>query len=366
MADLQFDELQLGDHGSQPRTVVIGRHSSKSVRDLLEVLVRLTFQVRDRPNVLAVCVATDSRLSDARLAEEHGRLRSILHPELAARIHWMRIDESAGSARTSLDAHDQALAQALASAIPHRSPPPLRPTRLGARALTVAQLVEDRLQCPLSPARTIAEWQGVCGVSYPTLASVVSELRQRGLVEESRRHGRTASKKQGMKLRALATNEVMRLVREFCAVRPVQLFVDPTGFATPSRLMTRLTRLQQAGQISAEVRVGGVHAASYYFPQIDVTGAPRLDLTSPTQIDAATIDGALRPLSNSEPSSSAVLAVHLIHQTGSEIDPASKPTHPWSTSFESLADLVELGFEREALEMAAALCEAGRSSSSAN
>lgn len=364
MADVQFNELQLDRHGVQAGTAVIGFHRSSSARDLRDTLVRLALHVRNRPTVHAVCVATDSRLSNARLAEEHGRLCSILQSDLAERLHWMHIDEEGGGARTSLDLKDPTLANALKTAIRRQSPPPRKLARLGARPLAVARLVEERLRWPLNPARTITEWQRLCGVSYPTLASVVSELRQRGLVEQSKGQSGAAPKKHGVKLRALATNEVMRLVREFCAARPVQLFVDPTGLVTPSRLMARLTRLQQAGRISSEIRIGGVHAASHYYPELDVTAAPRLDLSSPSQVDVVMVDAGLRPLSAGEPSSMAVLAVHLIHQSGPAPDPGSELTHPWSTCFESLADLLELGFEREALEMAAALCKEHRSTTS--
>ena len=146
----------------------------------------------------------------------------------------------------------------------------------------------------------------------------------------------------------------MELAREHARLRAVQWFTDPTGLASPDQLAKRLAHLQESGALPRSIRIGGVLGAAQHFPALDITAAPRLDLS--TEKDAAhlaaMIDAGLRP--KTRPEQRVVLAVHTSRQSGPH------PPERWAGELECLADLIEMGFTREAAEMAEQMAGSGR------
>jgi hypothetical protein len=148
----------------------------------------------------------------------------------------------------------------------------------------------------------------------------------------------------------------MELAREHARQRKVQVFTDPTGLSSPEQMFKRLVRLQAADKISRQVRVGGVIGATGYFPALDITAAPRLDLCAdvdPAQL-AAILDAALVP--KTRPEQRVALAVHVTRDTAGLTDPGvgllgQAQVQP-ASELDCLSDLVEMGFTREATDMA--------------
>jgi hypothetical protein len=157
------------------------------------------------------------------------------------------------------------------------------------------------------------------------------------------------SGKRGVQMRRLSTGEWMDLARDHAKQRKVFLFTDPTGLCLPEQLVKRLLRLQDLEKLGRNVRIGGVIGASSHFPKLDITAAPRLDLSvvsDPTQI-AALLDAGLCP--KTRPGQRVALAIHVTSDLAA-MTAISKG--PWAGELECLADLVEMGFTREAVEMA--------------
>jgi len=319
---------------------------TNSVRDVHGAFMALAYVLAGEPSEnIAVCVCTETRLSEARLDEELARFRQVVHPAIANRIHFL-LDKShpqrnAAAFRGSMTGAPSEfygwLAEMLASEILNGHTP-----QLPARQIVVATLAQLCLW-NASPV-TVKHLQETCRVSYPTVAAVLRDLSVKGWLEDS--------DERGVRMRYLSSGEWIELARDHARLRKLHLFTDPTGLNTPEQMVKRLARLQGVGKLSKSVRVGGVMGAFSHFPALDITAAPRLDLSvdaDPAQV-AALLDAGLRP--KVKPEQRVALAVHVTRNLSVMTDKESRPQGPWAGELECLADLVEMGFTREASEMA--------------
>ncbi|MEY3204063.1 MAG: hypothetical protein RLZZ21_394 [Planctomycetota bacterium] len=319
---------------------------TNSMRDVRGALVALaTLLHGEQVGCRAVCVLVGSRLSPGRLEEELQRVQGVLRPELASRIHCLldKGDRSRNVAAFSGPLHDvpdefHAWLDELVATERLRGHSPQLPPR----QIVVATLAQLRLRN--QPPVTVKRLQETCGVSYPTVASVLKELSDKGWLEDRG--------ERGVRMRQLTSGEWMELARDHARLRKVHLFTDPTGHTSAERMSKRLVRLQGAGKLPRTIRIGGVLGASRHFPDLDITAAPRLDLSidgDPAQI-AELIDAGLRPKTKAE--QRVALAVHVTRDPPAIPAVGSRRQGQWAGELECLADLVEMGFIREASEMA--------------
>lgn len=327
-------------------SILVEVKRTNSMRDVRGALVALAYLVDGEPlTSRAVCVLVDSRLSCARLEEELHRLRGVLRPEIADRVHFL-----AGKAGGSRDmvAFSGSLEHApsdfytwleeLVATERLRGHAPQLPPR----QIVVATLAQLRLWS--QPPVTVKHLQETCRVSYPTVATVLKDLTDKGWLE--------ASGERGARLRHLTIGEWMEVARDHARLRKAHLFTDPTGHASPEQMAKRLARLQDAGRLPRSVRIGGVLGASKHFPELDITAAPRLDLSveADPAFVAEMIDAGLRP--KTRPEQRIALAVHATRDPWAITNASSQPPERWAGELECLADLIEMGFTREASEMA--------------
>lgn len=325
--------------------VLVEFKRTHSMRDVRHALLTLAYLIRhEPPSTTAVCVLVDSRLSDSRLRDELQQLRQVIHPEIASRVHYL-VDK--GDAGRNIVAFSGSLVDAPADFYPWletqaaaarvRDHGPQLPPRQG----VIAALAQLRLR-NLAPV-TIKRLQGACGVSYPTVAAVLKELTQKGWLEDTG--------ERGVRLRPLTMGEWMELAQDHARLRKAQLFTDPTGQSRPEQMARRLARLRSSNKLPRSVRVGGVLGATGHFSALDITAAPRLDISvdaDPVRV-AALLDAGLQP--KTRPEQRVALAVHVTREPfGDEPGPESQT--PWASELECLADLIEIGYTREASEMA--------------
>jgi len=325
--------------------VLVEFKKTHSMRDVRHALLTLAYLIRrEPPSTTAVCVLVDSRLSDNRLRDELQQLRQVIHPEIASRVHYL-VDK--GDAGRNIVAFSGSLTDAPADFYPWleaqvaaervRGQGPQLPPRQG----VIAALAQLRLR-NLAPV-TIKHLQEVCDVSYPTVAAVLKELTQKGWLEDTG--------ERGVRLRPLTVGEWMELAQDHARLRKAQLFIDPTGQSEPEQMTRRLARLQASKKLPRSVRVGGVLGATGHFPELDITAAPRLDISvdaEPARV-VALLDAGLQP--KTRPEQRVALAVHVTHEPlGDEQRPGSEPR--LASELECLADLIEMGYTREASEMA--------------
>lgn len=325
--------------------VLVEVKKTSSVRDVRDAFLGLAYALDPEDGrSRAVCVLVGSRLSEARLRRELEQFRAVIHPSIASRIHFLVESGEAGQNGVGFSGtlmHERAdfypwLSKLVAAETPadHGSPTP-------ARQLVIAALAQLRFlnQAPV----TVKYLQERCGVSYPTVAGVLKGLADKGWLEDSG--------KRGVRLRPLTTAEWMDLGTDLARQRKVFSFTDATGQSSPEQLFKRLVRLKEAGKLPGSVRVGGVMGASWHFPQLDITAAPRLDLSVEAEpaVLASMLDAGLQ--AKSKPEQHSVLAVHITRHPLAITDTTSESQGQWAGELECLADLIELGLRREALEM---------------
>lgn len=327
--------------------ILVEVKKTNSVRDVRGAFLALAYLIeKEPPENTAVCVLVETRLSDKRLHEELGRFRQVVHPDLASRIHFL-VDK--GDVKLKGSAFSGSMEEApgdfydwLTELVAHERLQG-HGAQLPSRQIVVAALAQMRLRN--SPPVTVKHLQDVCRVSYPTVAAVLKDLVNKGWLEDSG--------ERGIRLRQLTAGEWMELAREHARQRKVHLFTDPTGQSSPEPLAKRLERLQEANKLPHSVRIGGVIGAMRHFPALDITAAARLDLCVEGNAAhiAAMLDAGLRP--KAKPEERVALAVHVTR------DPwdangfgSNRSDRSYAGALECLSDLIEMGYVREATEMA--------------
>jgi hypothetical protein len=325
--------------------IVVEVKKTSSVRDVRDAFLGLAYVLsKDEADSKAVCVIVDSRLSESRLQEELDQFRNVIHPSIAGRVHFLVDRGEGGRNATAFSGsmeHEPGAFYAWLGELVATERPALV-SQMPARQLVIAALAQLRLWN--RPPVTIKHLQESCRVSYPTVAFVLRDLADKGWLE--------ASGVRGVRLRRLTTAEWMDLARDLAKQRKPHFFTDPTGQSSPEQLLKRLQRLQDAGKLPRSVRVGGVIGASWHFPELDITAPPRLDLSleaDPLGV-ASMLDAGLQL--KARPEQRIVLAVHVTRDPWVITDSANEPEAKRAGELECLADLVEMGFTREATEMA--------------
>lgn len=328
--------------------VLVEVKKTHSMRDVRNVFLVLAYRLSAEPaSSQAVCVLVDSRLSASRLQEEMHRYRAVIHPKIAHRVNFLLAKSSPTDNRAAFSGSMQRapgefcewLGELVANG-PHSGHVP----QLAPRQLVMAALAQLRLWN--QPPVTVKSLQETCRVSYPTVAAVLKGLVEKGMLE--------VSGERGVRLRHLTAGEWMELARDHAKQRKTLLFTDPTGQASPEQLARRFARLQdkKPKPILRNVRIGGVMGASNHFPELDITAAPRLDLsveTDPAGV-AAILDAGL--VAKTRPDQRVVLAVHLTRDPRIITNTPAEISQHRAGELECLADLIEMGFTREAAEMA--------------
>lgn len=320
---------------------------TNSVRDVRGALLSLAYLIGQEPSGnQAVCAVVETRLSYGRLEAELVKFRQVIHPAIANRIHFLI--GKGGAQKHKLNAFSGSIEDVpteffewLAELVDIERLN-VRSHQLPSRQIVVAALAQLRLWN--APPVTVKHLQETCRVSYPTVAAVLKEFADLGWLEDAG--------DRGFRLRYLTSGEWMELAREHARQRKVLYFTDPTGLSSPEQMVRRLTRLREGNKLPHSVRVGGVIGATNYFSELDITAAPRLDLSvdgDPALI-AAILDAGL--IRKAKPDQRIALAVHVTSSPWAPSDWEAKLQGPWASELECLSDLLEMGYAREASEMA--------------
>jgi hypothetical protein len=197
----------------------------------------------------------------------------------------------------------------------------------------------------------------IAGCTYPTAA-----LALRRLGNYLRRYS-----DRRVELKAFPKDEWMRLVANAGKVRDTRWFADRSGQPrSVEYLLSRFQKLrppptlERAPHLSVtavEIAIGGIPGVKRYFPNLDVVGTPRLDLTIHSRsrtldLDfVRRLDPALQPATGDEP---ARLAIHVLRQAKTFFE-RDEDGLLWADPVECLLDLHEMRFESQALEMISSL-----------
>lgn len=316
--------------------------TSHNLRDLRGALLALAYVVgnEEDPTVQALCVLVDSKITDKRLNDELAMFHMAVQPALASRIH---VCLYRGCGELDAQIHpgpgfDEWLSE-LVRRQDRRSASP------GSTQHTVfAELVRAWLR--RSEPQTTTALQAAAGASYPTVAAVLRQLEAQDVLE------RTSDRR--VALRKFPWDEWRRWVVASSEARRAVRFVDRTGQArSPEDMMVRLMKLHRD-----DVAVGGVLGAKHHFPELDINGSVRLDLSVQGNSKAVELDFMRRLdaglVASGDPMEKPSVVVHFLGgRTPSSFERDGGML--WADPLECLADLYDLRLDAQADEMLHAL-----------
>lgn len=321
---------------------------TSTARDVREALVALAYAVSSSSHpATGLCVIIDSRLSGTRLRAELDRFRAIVRPDLGAKLYL-------AAAKTGevmyLDGespdNSQPFMKALFDAVREESA--ASGTKRVTRQQVKAALVERALW-GLAPL-TLADLRRQTGASYQTADAALIELQKLDVVSGERDGP--------ILLQGLRPLALRKLADEHASARKSVRFVDPTGNARmPSAMADRLLSLRSKRGAS-KVAISGVLGATRYFPDLNITAAPRLDLSvyDGDQRFVAKLDAGL--LRTDDQNRKPALVLHMQRDCRPPEIVEKEPE--LAARLDCLADLEELGLQAEAEEFAYELCETAR------
>lgn len=319
-------------------TVIELKSGVNAVRSLRAGLINLAYALVEKyPQKKGLLVLTDPKITEGRLEGEWNRAWQALQPEVMNRLGLVVFKD--GDFRGLPQDPDPEIRRGLRRLISRD---------LGAKRIgrSRGEIYYDILrilihQWMLSKGPVHAAWLGeIAGCSYPTVAAALRRLG-RSIKRHSDRR---------IELRHFPRDEWAKLLAVSDRVRSTMRFSDQSG--QPRSPDSLLRRLGQLGR--HDIGVGGVFGARHHYPDLDLVGTPRLDLSihSPNgTIDSSLIDNldpALKQLQDShEPAS---LAVHILYRKKSLFESASDGVE-WADPVECLLDLLEAHLEPQASEL---------------
>lgn len=310
------------------------KSSMHTTRDLRAALMTMAYAARFEASGKWACVLVNTKMTSRRLQDELEMFRATVIGDVADRV-WIGKTQKNGK----LEEHDcpipadwlhQLIQQELA-----RATPLVR----GASKYGVLSLLTLHWLRGVPPQSADAICQAA-GVSYPTLAAVLKELDVDHAIE------RDSSRK--VHLNRLPQDAWKRWAVAKTRVRKTVRFVDYAGQArSPEEMVQRLRRLKLQN-----VAVAGVLGAKHYYPQLDITSSPRLDLTvhgDNVNLDFVDqLDPGLQRSTNSADTPQLVVHYLLRPQAFFEVDGEGTV---WADPVECLADLFEARLDSQADEM---------------
>lgn len=309
-----------------------------SVRALRTALLDLAYQLgAKRQAESAILVLSEPKMTEARLDEEWRSASATFKPQISDRLIMVLLKGE--QIRTWPAERYPEIQSELKELLPQNSLDTI--TRLP-RGNPQDELLKILIhQFLLNKGPMTADWLGnMAGCSYPTVAAA---LRRFSDAIERLRDRR-------IQLSHFPAREWSRLLAVSGEARLTMRFVDRSGQKRSAEsLLGRISRLERS-----EIAVGGVFAAKHYYPEIDLVGSPRLDVSihapdctaDPGWV--ARLDPALQKSDDSREPASIVL--HFLRRRASLFEKGADG-FSWTDPVETLLDLHEATLEPQALEL---------------
>lgn len=307
------------------------RRRTTAAVDLRGILLTLAYSLSREPQTSrAVCVLLDPRMTSQRVREELDRFRATVRPDVAERVFLLAVRK--GKIQGEQPSADPSLLPRILESARREPATAGRVTQQAIKSAVLVHWLSHRGRVG------VAEMSRQTGASMPTVSAAFRAMQQERLILPIDGGWELAND--------LPWMTVQRLAEDHANDRRVIRFTDPNRLhRAPEEMARRLNALQSRGEF-LQVDVGGVLGAERYYPDLDITGAPRLDL-SVYDLDTSFVrklDAGLAEAS--DPEARAVLVLHL---TRKPIREPSKPGHLRAASqIECLADLLEIGLYAEA------------------
>lgn len=308
-----------------------------AVRNLRASLLQLAYALQRHPGHRGVLVLANPKISVKRLKDEWKLASRTLRPELIDRL-GMVFFENGQMSGYPMDP-PLAIVSRLEEVIHNELPGD--EMKMGQPDFTSEIFKILVHQWLLDAGPMTAGWLGeTAGCSYPTVAKALKPL-----VSHLRRHS-----DRRFELKDFPKNRWLALVARGDEVRHTLRFYDRSGQPRSADALAR--RLTQLGR--KDVAVGGVVGSRGHFPDLDISGTPRLDLTVFCPGDRIDLDFVPRLdpglTSAREGEQPPVVILHVIRRKKPFFKPSSTGLL-WADPVECLLDLHEARLEAQAQEL---------------
>jgi len=305
-----------------------------ALRTIRTSLMQIAYSVGEDPAANGYVVLADSPITMERLREEWERAATVLRKDVLRRLTICLHSEDR---MTGIPKDPNAKTQRMLSAVVDAQRGKTKTARTDYSFVVQKILIHSWLTWgePVT-----SEWlASTAGCSYPAVARALGSL---GSLVERRSDRR-------VKLRWFPAEEFARLLAVADRARSTARFADHSG--QPRSTKSHLQRLEKLRP--PDLAIGGVLGAKQYFPDIDLVGTPRLDLSlhSPGKrmnLDfIEQLDPALKRVD--DPLAPASVVVHAVRHANALFTPR-KGGLVWADPVECLLDLHEARLKMQAAQ----------------
>lgn len=310
-----------------------------ALRTIRTSLMQVAYPVGEDPALRGYVILVDSPITAERLRDEWKRAATVLRDDV---LHRLTICIQKEGRFTGIPHDPDAETQRILAEVVEAERGKVSNARTD-YSFVIPKLLLHRFLTSGEPATS--EWLArTAGCSYPAVARALRPLRS--LLE--RRSDRS------LVLRWFPKEEFGRLVAVADRARSTVRFADQSG--QPRSVESNLRRLEKLNPTS--LAIGGVLGAKHYYSELDLVGAPRLDLSLHCPGQRMNLDfvGELDPALKrvEDPLAPATLVVHAMRQADPQFIPRDGGL-AWADPVECLFDLYEARLEMQAAQFLEAL-----------
>lgn len=305
-----------------------------NVRDLRAELIAFAYLAQEDLAACFLLALIDSRVSRHRLFEEVSLFESIIAPHIRGRIHVAQGDRFG-----HLEGIPSFIPRELVQRELENSRPVKSKRSAGVGQFNVQNILLLKWLNGLGP-QTIKSIGEASGTSYPTTAAAINALEGQGML--------LVEKDRSVSLRCFPTEQWRKWIAIGFTHRKSARFIDRSGQPRPpSSLIKRLKRLDRD-----DIAISGIEGAREHYPELDLTGALRLDLVlhGSHKSDLSFVqklDPALQLADN--PYKQADLVIHFLDRPATHFERCGD--HLIADPLECLADLYDLKLDQQADQM---------------
>jgi len=334
-AKKEYDGRWVGPDGD----FLIEVKRTSNARDVRGALLALAYLLeKELASAQAMLVLTASKLSSARLREELNQFRNIVKDGVGPRIHLLAFQKEGDRMKGALPQHNDDLALFIHDLVLHETATQGgRVSRVFVQSLVVDRWLQGR------PMTSSSEVLGESKASKPTVIAALEHLRKLEVITGP--FGDFA-------VQQPSWDAWQSLALDLKSERKAVYFADPSGLARgPSALLSRLPKVMDRASKPLDVALSGVMAAYHFYKDLNITAAPRLDLSVydgnikfVRQLDAGLVEVE-------KVRAHAPLVLHLGRRLRTP-SASRTPGVDQASPLECLADLLEIGLTAEAHDFA--------------
>ncbi len=308
----------------------------RSARVLRAALLSIAVKIAKRPAETGLLILVDPHMTESRIRREVEDAKLALHDWISRGLNLVLVfgTRVEGVASTQTESFLNWLSTATGANDKRRMSVRSRPP---SHFVVLQILILNWMKAAGAVSRM--EIGRIAGYSYPTVAKALTAIDDQ-ILPRSDKRVELREFPRAVWSRMVATNETLR--------KPVRFRDVSDSPRSPEALLERLARFPRA-----DLAVGGVLGARHYYPDFDLVGTPRLDLSmhcpsgEPDLSFIRSLDPALQE--SEKKSEPAHVVIHLIRRAKALFEPSNGPI-PWADPVECLLDLHEMRLESQAAE----------------